>query len=98
MNLDELRLGGIDHTRRKRRREEAFQNPEQKEKERVVAQARFQDTILCDDKNPDNNDDVDNDDNNDDDYQPGFLDASSHLYKMVCPSVCRSVCPLVHNV
>ena len=24
-----------------------------------------------------------------------FLDASSHLYKRVCPSVCRSVCPSV---
>ena len=25
-----------------------------------------------------------------------FLDASSHLYKRVCPFVCPSVCPSVH--
>ena len=30
------------------------------------------------------------------DTQLHFMDASSHLYKRVCPSVRPSVCPLVH--
>ena len=61
----------------------------------------------CVDDDDDNDDDDYDDDDDDDDGNsfhlsknidfPCFLDASSHLYKRVCPSVDPSVGPSIRN-
>ena len=78
MSPDALQLGGIDHAKeekiaRKRKREEAFQRLQSKEKERVASQMRPQDLTesKSENRNTDNESDDDNDDDNDDDYHPG---------------------------